>query len=330
MGQAAGAASPEADDGLDPNETTEDRRETFAEHLTRLADAISEAEPYRAAADALALAWKHGREARHLEKIQGRAGGYRWPPNAPQDTGRAGRCAGAARVETLSEDIGAILKRIHLTEHLAFKGAKLQRKAGLKVHAGFAEDLKIDATLVANTSWLRAVLWAFLFALRQEAVKQLGADPWPAVLDDPQATFDAEHRHRWALEIVGLQTRSTPAQVILAARAEVFVELLKIDGVKGREAIIVSAGPELGHVGIFEGASLDRKWKKSTEHGGDRTGLHQRRPASAQGLLRLMLRGHAADVNWATPASLWAQPATRFANSIWPGFRPGTKLNLTR
>lgn len=205
-------------------------------------------------------------------------------------------------IETLSDDIGAILKRIYLTERLTFGGAKLQRRSGLEVRAAFADDLKIDATLVANTSWLRAALWAFLFALREEAIKQFGADPLPLLLlDDPQATFDAEHRHRWALEIVALQRRTPPTQVVLTTYDEVFVELLKIDGVSGREAIIVSAGPELGHVGIFEGASLDRKWQKTSDEntaaaGRDYIGAVR---VYVEGLLRLMLRGHAADVNWA-------------------------------
>jgi hypothetical protein len=299
---AAGGASTDTEEGLDPSEIAKDRRETFAEHLTRLFNAISEAEPYRAAAEALGRAWKHGREARRLQKIQEEREAIASELAPLKTLGALADAQARLAIETLSEDIETTLKRIHLTERLAFKGAKLQRKVGLEVHAAFAEDFKIDATLVANTSWLRAVLWAFLFALRQEAVKQLGADPLPLLLlDDPQATFDAEHRHRWAREIVGLQTRSTPAQVVLATHDEIFVELLKIDGVKGREAIIVSPGPELGHVGIFEGASLDRKWRKTTDENTAAAGQDYISSVRiyVEGLLRLMLRGHAADVNWA-------------------------------
>ena len=279
------------------------RRETFAQHLTRLFSAIREAEPYRAAADALARAWKYGREAHRLQTIQEEREAIAGQLAPLKTLGALADAQARLAIETLSDDIGAILKRIHLTERLAFKGAKLQRKAGLEVHAAFAADFKIDATLVANTSWLRAVLWAFLFALRQEAVKQLGTDPLPLLLlDDPQATFDAEHRHRWALEIIGLQTRSTSAQVILVTHDEIFGELLKIDGVKGREAIIVSAGPELAHVGIFEGASLDRRWKKTKDENTAAAGQDYISAVRiyVEGLLRLMLRGHSADVNWAS------------------------------
>jgi hypothetical protein len=102
-------------------------------------------------------------------------------------------------IEGLSDRIAELLKRIHLTEQLQFHDARLHRKEGFVVRGGFVPGLRIDATLVANTSWLRAVLWAFIFALREEALDQIGIDPFPLlVFDDPQATFDAEHRHRWA------------------------------------------------------------------------------------------------------------------------------------
>ncbi len=280
------------------------RKETLAQHLARLSDAIGEAEPYRAAADALGRAWKSGREADRFQKMQAKREAITKQLAPLKSLGGLAEAQARLAIETLSEEIGAILKRMHLSERLAFKGAHLQRKAGLQVHGGFADDLKIDATLVANTSWLRAVLWAFLFAMRNEAVKQLGGDPLPLlVLDDPQATFDAEHRRRWALEIVALQQGATPTQVVLATHDEIFVELVKnVDGIVGREGIIASAGPELGHVGLFEGAALERKWVKTQA---------ENTPNAAQayisegrvyieGLLRLMLRGQAADVVWVT------------------------------
>jgi hypothetical protein len=281
----------------------ENDRETFADHLVRLSNAISKTEPYRAAAGALARAWQHGREARRFQKIQDEREAIAGQLAPLKALGALADAQARLAIETLSDDIAAILKRIHLTERLVFKETKFQRKAGLEVRGAFADTFKIDATLVANTSWLRAVLWAFIFALRQEAFKQIGTDPLPVLLlDDPQATFDSEHRHRWALEIVALQTRPIPAQIILATHDEIFVELLKIDGVGGREAIIIAAGSELGHIGIFEGASLDRKWKKTTE---ENTAAAAQDYIGAvriyvEGLLRLMLRGHAADVNWAS------------------------------
>ena len=33
--------------------------------------------------------------------------------------------------------------------------------------------MRIDAALVANTSWLRAILWAFVLALRDQTIEAL-------------------------------------------------------------------------------------------------------------------------------------------------------------
>ncbi|MEC5325009.1 hypothetical protein, partial [Aurantimonas sp. A3-2-R12] len=325
---AAGGASTMGEKEATPGGTAKGRRETFAEHLTRLSNATSEAEPYRGAADALARAWKHGREARRLQKIQEEREAIAGHLAPLKSLGALADAQARLAIETLSEDIGTILKRIHLTERLSFKGAKLQRKAGLEVQAAFDEDFKIDATLVANTSWLRAVLWAFLFALRDEAINQLGADPLPLLLlDDPQATFDAEHRHRWGLEIVGLQARSTPAQVMLVTHDEIFVELLKIDGVEAREAIVVSAGSELGRAGIFEGASLDRRWKKAIDENTASAGQDYISVVRiyVEGLLRLMLRGNAADVQWANSGFVMGDARNRISELHKAGLAPWDK-----
>jgi hypothetical protein len=162
-----------------------------------------------------------------------------------------------------------------------------------------ASRTRIDATLVANTSWLRAILWAFTFALRQEAVELLQKDNLPLmVFDDPQATFDNEHRHRWALHVASLQSKSEPVQVILATYDELFLEALKIRGLVGREAMVAAAGPELGHVGIFEGSSLERKWEeaeklKTPQAGRDYLSAMR---VYLEGLLRLLLRAKGAEV----------------------------------
>ena len=287
------------------------QKETLTQHLARLSAAVGKAEPYRAAAEALRRAWPNGREAQRYEKIQDERELIAKQLAPLKLLGSLAEAQSRHAIETLSQKIGTILRRMHLSERLAFKSANLQRKAGLQVHGGFGEDFKIDATLVANTSWLRAVLWAFLFALRAEAVKQLGTDSLPLlVLDDPQATFDAEHRLRWAKEILALQQETIPVQVLLVTHDEIFVDLLKnVYPIDGRQGIIVSAGPALGHIGLFEGAALERKWK---------TTQIENTPSAAQsyisevrvyveGLLRLVLRGQAADVVWVTNGFVMGQ-----------------------
>ncbi len=290
--------------GGDVEDRDRPKQETLSQHLSRLSAAISEAEPYRAAADALGRAWRSGRDASRFQKIQDEREAIASHLAPLKSLGGLAETQARLAIDSLSEEIGTILQRMHLSARLAFKGASLRRRVGLQVHGGFADDFKIDATLVANTSWLRAVLWAFLFALRKEAVKQLGSDPLPLlVFDDPQATFDSEHRRRWGMEIAALQQHTIPAQVLLATHDEIFLELIKnLDGIAGREAIIVSAGAELGHVGLFEGAALERKWAEA--HAANTPNAAQGYIGDvrvyAEGLLRIMLRGEAADVNWAT------------------------------
>ena len=107
------------------------------------------------------------------------------------------------------------------------------------------------------------------FALREEGVEQAGSDPFPLlVFDDPQTTFDAEHRHRWAQYIASLQSGLSKAQIIIATYDEGFIEMIKIDGVAGRQAMIAAAGTELGHVGILEGELLtvSGKRRKRAKH----------------------------------------------------------------
>jgi hypothetical protein len=291
------------------------QKETLNTHLERLSEALSEAEPYRIAADALQRAWTSGRDANRYQKIQLVREEIAKQLAPLKSLGGFSEAQARFAIESLSEDISLILRRMHMSERLVFKGANLQRKVGLQVLGGFADYFKIDATLVANASWLRAVLWAFLFALRNEAVKQLGTDPLPLlVMDDPQTTFDAEHRLQWAMEIVALQKNAVQVQVILAAHDEIFVELVKnVDGIAGREAIIVSAGPELGHIGLFEGAALERKWKATRVLNTPNAAQHYISDVRVyiEGLLRLMLRGHAANVARATNGFVMGKARTK-------------------
>ena len=166
-------------------------------------------------------------------------------------------------LDTLSARIGQIHSANYLSDTLKFQSATLEKKAGLVVRGQLGAEISIDATLVANTSWFRGVLWSFIFALREEAVEQMGSDACPLmVLDDPQQTFDTIHRHRWAEYIAALQAKAPGVQIILSSHDEQFLSFLAVDGVAGRKALIASAGPELGHIGVFEGDELDRRWKR--------------------------------------------------------------------
>jgi hypothetical protein len=244
-------------------------------------------------------AWKAGREAAKLEKEIAKRDAIAEQLLPLKALG--GLCQFVTReaIDGLSERIGALLGAILLTEQLQFRRAGLDRKEGLVVRAGFGPALRIDATLVANTSWLRAVLWSFVFALREEAVMQLGHDPFPLmVFDDPQATFDAYHRARWAHYVAGLQNGPAEVQLVITTYDEGFLDLLRADGVTGRQALIAGPGPGCDHVSILEGAALDRAWNDARQANTPAAGVAylDKVRVYLEGLLKLMLRGEDADV----------------------------------
>jgi len=294
-------------------------------HLARLSDALAQAEPYRKAAGAMRDACKQGQIADEIEIVLEERDAVATNLTPLKQLG--GLCESVARdaIEGLSVRIENILNKTFITEQLRYGGSEMSRKEGFKVHGGFTDDLQIDVTLVANTSWLRAVLWAFIFALREEAVGQFGNDPFPLfVLDDPQATFDGEHRHRWAQQIAALQAGPPAAQVIIATHDEMFRDLIKVSGVTGRDAMIPAAGPELGRAGIFEGAFLDRAWlkvqaTKSNEEGRNYIKLVRQ---YVEGMLRLMLRGEKADVQSVVAGSVMGDSRAKIEYLQHKGFAP--------
>ena len=279
--------------------SAEEPPEPLSAHLLRLSDALAKAEPYSKAADAMRKAWKSGKLAAAIEKELKHREAIADSLKPLKDLVPLAESVAREAIEGLSDRIAKLLKQIHLTEQLQFHDARLHRKDGLVVRGGFVPDLRINATLVANTSWLRAVLWAFLFALREEAVEQIGADPFPLLLfDDPQSNFDAQHRHRWGQYIASLQNGHSKAQIILTTYDEMFLDMIKIDGVTGRQAMIATAGAEIGHLGIFEGEALARKWTETQLLNTPQSGREYigKVREYVEGLLRLMLRGEDAAV----------------------------------
>jgi len=139
--------------------------ETLTGHVARLSNALAKTDPYRKAAEALRRAWEEGKAASTWEKEIAKRNMI-CEDLAPLKS--LGALCGAVAREAiigLSERITKLLDRVLLTEQLQFHQAKLDRREGLVVHAGFVPELRIDATLVANTSWIRAFLWCFIFAV---------------------------------------------------------------------------------------------------------------------------------------------------------------------
>jgi hypothetical protein len=277
---------------LAPSEDTDGG--SLSSHVRHLSKSITEAEPYRIGADAMRLAWVQGRTAAAIEKEQQRRQEIADNLAPLKQLGNLAEAQARNAITELSERISAIHSATYIVDRLKFQGASLETKTGLVVRGQLGENMRIDATLIANTSWLRATLWAFIHALREEAVEQIGGDVFPViVLDDPQQTFDSEHRTRWAEQIAELQKTPPGVQVLLTTHDEQFLSQLELLGITGRHAHICSAGEEFGHIAILEGDQVDRKWKAAEK---------VKTPSAAkdyiaavrefvEGMLRLMLRG---------------------------------------
>jgi SOS-response transcriptional repressor LexA len=122
----------------------------------------------------------------------------------------------ASSIAALSDKINKICERISLKERLSYQEATVGRKE-VSVTGSFSPGMRIDAALVANTSWLRAILWSFVFALREETLNAIGFNPLPlVVLDDPQTTFDPRNKRKWAQELA--RSANLPSNDLLSSQ----------------------------------------------------------------------------------------------------------------
>lgn len=268
--------------------------ESCSSHLRHLGRSLNEAEPYRIGADALRLAWTHGRTAAAIEKEQQNRQDIATDLATLKQLGNFAEAQARDAITELSGRISAIHSATYLVDRLKFQEASFDRRNGLLVHGRLGQDMRIDATLIANTSWLRGILWAFIHALREEAVEQIGGDVFPCMLlDDPQQTFDSEHRSRWAEQIARLQKTPPGVQILLTTHDDQFLSLLDVLGITGRKAFLCSADEELGHIAILEGNQLDRKWAASQKSKTPAAGKEYIAAVRefVEGMLKLMLRG---------------------------------------
>ncbi|XUM22096.1 AAA family ATPase [Bradyrhizobium oligotrophicum S58] len=274
--------------------------ETLSGHIGRISRSLGEAEPFRVGAQAMRVAWKQGIAARTIQKELEQRQAIADALAPLKNLGNMAEAQARDTLNDLSSRIGQIHSDNYLSDTLKFQSATLEKKAGLVVRGQLGAEIRIDATLVANTSWIRGVLWAFIFALREEAVEQMGGDRFPLlVLDDPQQTFDTIHRHRWAEYIAKLQAKTPGVQIILSSHDEQFLSFLAVDGVVGRKALIASAGPELGHIGLFEGDELDRRWQRVQKEKTQKSAQDYMAAVRVyiEGMLKLMLRGEDVSVH---------------------------------
>jgi len=204
----------------------------------------------------------------------------------------------ARSIAALGSKIKAILDRIHLRERLAYENASLGKKA-VRVEGSFEPGMQIDAALVANSSWLKAILWAFVLALREQTIEGLNANPFPLViLDDPQMTFDPRNKRKWAEELARLANLDTREplgmQLFLTTHERQFFQcLVNHEKLAGQQGLIAAINKISGVATIVNGCSLERGWNDAKANNDDalaRKYISDVR-VYCEDLLKFMLRG---------------------------------------
>ena len=224
--------------------------------LERCHDALSEAQPLREAAGQIQIAIEHLSHWTQIKDEQELRDNIATALSPLKDLRLFVEAQAADAIHQLSAKIGQTLNQIYVQDSLMYEATTIDRQA-VSVRGTFTGDYNIDAALVANTSWLRAFLWAFLFAYRSQLLSTFTTNPLPLLLlDDPQATFDQHHRRKWAELLTGLQLRQPTdpefAQVLITTHDLSFAEALSSAGFKGRMATIQPASHFKGNAMILD------------------------------------------------------------------------------
>ncbi len=210
----------------------------------------------------------------------------------------------ARSIANLSDRIKDILGRIHLKERLTYEQTSLGKKT---VHVGgsFEPGMQIDAALVANASWLRAILWAFILALREETIEGFGSNPLPLmVLDDPQTSFDPRNKRKWAEELARLANIDPSApdgiQLFLTTHERQFYQcMVDIEHLKGEQGLIGGVNKTSGVVTIVNSGFLETAWREASENNDDARARDYIADVRiyCEDLLKFMLRGERPSIS---------------------------------
>ena len=214
-------------------------------------------------------------------------------------------------IESLSDRVGLILKDIRVRERFDYGNTEMERRQ-VTVHGRFSQGYKIDAALVANTSWLRAVLWAFTFAMRDEAIQDTGGCNFPlVVLDDPQVTFDPKNKRKWAQKIVEMANSDILAtkdfQLLLATHERQFFDIVTGTwGLVGQRGMIARPHGNVGVVQILNGSRLERCFIAAKAEMCDERACEYVRGVRVycEDLLRIMLRPESYELTMNTLGAL--------------------------
>jgi len=300
-----------------------------------LEDAIAGSEPLDKIAKLMAKAKKSAEDWQKINEVQVVREAIAEAVKPLKDLQHLVDCETHRTIETLSERVGSILEDIRLRDRFTFENTEMSKKT-VSVQGSFAPGLKIDAAFVANSSWLRALLWAFIFALREQTIAETGANGFPLmVLDDPQTTFDPKNKRKWANKIVHLanldNTDVNGMQLFLATHERHFYDVIcqtcELTGQQGK-----MAGPTQSSLvaHIVNGTFLNRQFDKAAKDQDDEEGYRYVRLVRTycEDLLRIMLRPESYEISGDTLGKLCELLSTLRANHVAP-FNRGVFKTLT-
>ncbi len=209
----------------------------------------------------------------------------------------------AGSISALSDRMKAILGRIHFKERLSFEDAVLAKKSVL-IAGSFDPGVRVDASVVANSSWLRAILWAFVLAVREQAIIDAGANPFPLMLlDDPQVTFDPRNKRKWAEEIARMgkadQVDIAGAQILIITHERQFFQMLvNSEKLPGQQGLVVRLCDASKVATIIFGDSLSSTFADAQATNDDQKGhaYVQKVRIYLEDLLKIMLRAEDPDI----------------------------------
>lgn len=210
----------------------------------------------------------------------------------------------ARSIHSLSGRIATILGRIHLNERLAFEKASLGKQT-VNFDGSFEPGMQIDAALVANKSWLRAILWAFVLALREETINGLGANPFPLiVLDDPQTSFDPRNKRKWAQELARIANiepaDARGAQLFLTTHEREFYQcMVDVEKLNCEKGLIAGVNKTSRVAKIVNAGWLRRTWLEALENNDDSRARDYIAKVRiyCEDLLKFMLRGEHPEIS---------------------------------
>ena len=144
-------------------------------------------------------------------------------------------------IDDVSDTAKDFHQKIYSPEGLAYEQAEISEfrgKQSLSFHAKLSNDAnwRIDASLLANVSWMRGMLWSFVFAIRERAIKQAGRCPFELmVLDDPQITFDSRNLKGWVQFLGSTQglRQHQPCQLLVTTHSRPFaLEMMAMPNIR--------------------------------------------------------------------------------------------------